>query len=687
MSVSERILELFADDTSSRLAHMAELLLELETAADPEPVVDALFRDAHTVKGSAALVELVDVARVAHSLEDLLEQLRSGARPVTPAVVDGLLHGVDALRTLTPDVLSGEDRAAAADAAIEQMRRLADGACTPVEEAEAPLEPPTPAPPAAERDAGLPDRRRTEAISVAVSRVDDMARLAGESAAAQLRLSGTLSGLGGDPRKNADYRDLSRSLSELQEHANKLRMVPVATLVEQVRRQVRELARSLGKPVAFEVVGAETEIDRGLLSGLTDMVMHCVRNAVDHGLESAAERAAAGKPATGKLALAARQIGSEVVITITDDGRGLDLDRLRNAARAAGVDSAALSDDEARFLIFRSGVSTAAVVSEVSGRGVGLDAVREAVHAMRGRIEVSSERGKGTEFRIFVPLSLSMLRCLIVQDGGQRLGVPLHSVVTVLQPDEPVLSVDGRFYVRLADGLVPLTSLRSALAGTGTGRGPIVILAGLTRRHAVQVDELVGQREVVVSAISDLLPAMEALIGVSIEPDGAILLVVDATGVIDRARALGAPKAQQQASAAPSGSAALKVVERPRQHVLVVDDALTIRELQRSILERAGYRVTVAGDGVEAMTALAAECPDLVLTDLEMPRMNGLDLTRSIRATDPMRNLPVVMLTSLGDELDRQRGLDAGADAYIVKSSFDEATLLDAVARLLGAAA
>jgi two-component system chemotaxis sensor kinase CheA len=524
-------------------------------------------------------------------------------------------------------------------------------------------------------------RAETETINVSVARLDELVRLVGESAAARLRIGQMLNErLGVEVGSVPELRDLSRVLNELQEKTLRARMVPVSTITDQLHRAVRDLSRSLDKRVRWEVRGDDTELDRGVLQHLADPLVHLVRNAVDHGIEPPADRRAAGKDEEATVRLHAMQLGSEVVITVTDDGHGIDVARVREKVSQQGGDTTGLNDEDALLLIFRPGLSTTEFISEISGRGVGLDVVRASVEAVRGRVEVRSESGVGSEFRIIVPITLAVLPCLMLAAGGRRYAIPMHSVV-VAQAHELKLAAraEGRPLVWVGDTAVRVSNLQEVLGADGErgSEGPIVVVAGVTRRHAFQVDELLGQRDVVVKGLGRLVPRLEVVAGASVEPDGSILPVLDAPGLIVRARALRHDPVEVQ----------LGETEAPqsgRRSILVVDDALTVRELQRSILQRAGFEVRVASDGVEALELLAEKPADLVLTDVEMPRLDGFELVAAIRAQAELTNLPVLMLTSRSSEADRQHGLDVGADGYIVKSAFDETGLLAAVNGLLG---
>jgi len=516
---------------------------------------------------------------------------------------------------------------------------------------------------------------------VPLERLDELIRLVGESAAAHLRVGRLLwERLGVAPTGIPEFSELSRTLNDLQERTMRTRMVPVTTMTDQLHRAVRDLARTLGKDVAWEVRGGDTELDRGVLRQLSDSLLPLVRNAVDHGVETPEERLGAGKPPQARIVLHAMQLGSEVVIAVTDDGHGIDVNRVRSQAERQGVETAGLNDEEALQLVFRSGLSTARFVSDISGRGVGLDVVEASVGAVRGRIDVRSVAGKGTEFRLIVPISLAVLPCLVVAAGDQPFALPLHSVI-LAQADHDAGTAHAEERAALWIGGMPVvvSSLAGALGMPGSPPGgPVVVLESGSRRYGFQVDALVGQRDVVVKDLGQLLPRLGVVRGAGVDPDGSVLVVLDAAGLIERAWQSG------PAPAVPLPDSAVREPPLQGGGILVVDDALTVRELQRSILERAGYRVRLASDGVEALAALIGEPADLVLTDVEMPRLDGFGLTEAIRSHPALANTAVLILSSRASDEDRLRGMESGADGYIVKSAFEERGLLGAVERLLG---
>ena len=674
----DKLRTLFAQEAEQRLGRLSQLVLELERSdvGNVAELIAEIFREVHTLKGSAAVVGFEDIGRYAHGVEEKLGQLRSGDVTPTAAIIDALLVAVDRLGSMIWESVGGE--AVDEHANTQALARLDTAFHVPNGAGPAAIALLAPMPVVQPRASG-PTRDDAGTVMVPVERLDELVRMVGQAAAAHLRVGRAFTEHSDvDAINMAEFSELSRVLNGLQECAMRTRMVPVSTITDSLQRAVRDAARSLGKDVRWEVRGEETELDRGVLHQLADSLLHLVRNAVDHGIDTPQQRAAAGKPAQGVVRLHAMQLGSEVIIAISDDGAGVDLERVRAQAVRMGIDVGSMNDDEVTQLIFGSGFSTAAFVSDISGRGVGLDAVRTSVEAARGRVEVRSTPGVGGEFRIVVPITLAVLRCLLVEIDGQRFALPLHRVALAQsQATATLLHAEGQQMIEVGGQPVPVCDLAEVLGvpSTRVGPGTYVIVNGTVGRAAFVVDALVGQRDVVVKGLSALVPRLEIVAGTSIEPDGSILLVLDPPGLIERARR----------AVTRSAVAAGPAVERRRSgRLLVVDDALTVRELQRTILERAGFEVTVASDGVEALACLGQGEFDLVLTDVEMPRMDGFTLTEQIRAHPTLRNVAVLILTSLASDIDRRRGLEVGADGYIVKSDFDEQSLLAAVDRLVG---
>ena len=545
---AHQIGQLFAQEAEVRLIELGKALLLLEENVEDEALVRSIFRELHTLKGSAAVAGLNEVSAIAHRLEELVDEIRTGRRPITPEMIDTLLTGADEL---------------GAAISLARAENQATEPVPPKKEAPArklqpppsalPAEPqPAPdgrtarkssaAPPPVPTTIDIPRQARADAgaIMVPVERLEELIRLVGETASAHLRIGALLQGrFQTDPRTCAEFNDLNRSISVLQDRVMRTQLVPVSTVIPQLHRAVRDLGRAQGKEVRWETRGTETEMDRGVLSQLADSLLHLVRNAVDHGIEAPDERLAAGKPRQATLRLHAMQLGSEVIIAVTDDGRGVDVAAIGTEATRRGIDTEAMTEDELLRLAFTAGLTTTRFVTDVSGRGVGLDVVRTNVEAVHGRVELRSEPGGGAEFRIIVPITVAVMRCLIVEAGGQQLALPFHRVM-LSQAHDPakITQAQGRPVVWVDGRAMPVNDLAETLGLPPSDVAPssVVVLADTSNRHAFSVSRLIGQRDVVVKALNPVLPPVPAVAGASVEPDGSILLVLDPPGLIHRAR-------------------------------------------------------------------------------------------------------------------------------------------------------
>jgi len=459
------------------------------------------------------------------------------------------------------------------------------------------------------------------------------------------------------------------------------RLLPVSHLVPRLQRAVRQACRVSGREAALEVTGEAVQLDAEILNGLVDPLLHLLRNAVDHGIEDSAARRAAGKPAAGRLQLGFAREGSLAVVRCRDDGGGLDLAAIRRQAAARGLAEApeALSDAAAARLVLLPGFSTRESVSQLSGRGVGLDVVNERVRRLKGRLDIRSEPGVGTEFSIRLPASLVSLHCLLLRAGGALVAVPGSDVQRVPLPASGrIEAVNGEARYRGEDGDCPVQSLAALMgrpAEAPAAESPVLLVAGDEGTTAVAVDTLVGSQDLVLKGFGAYLPGLPGVRGGAILGDGTVTPVLDLPALL-RAPALA------QAGVGPGAAAAPAAAEQGGAEVLVVDDSLSVRRALGQCLRDAGYRVRQARDGVEAVAMIAERVPQLVIADLEMPRMNGLELTQRLRADAATRGLPILMLTSRAMEKHRRQAEAAGVDSYLTKP-FQEEPLLDGVASAL----
>ncbi len=479
----------------------------------------------------------------------------------------------------------------------------------------------------------------------------------------------------------ADGRALKEAAAAIDDEVRRVRMLPFAEACQGLDRMARDLGQMLGKEVELVVEGGDVELDRSVLEGLKDPLRHLVRNAVDHGLEPPHERRSAGKRPRGRLTVAAVLRGAAVEVVVADDGRGLDLEVLRRQLRKRQLPEPADARDLAR-VIFLPGFSTSGFVTDVSGRGVGLDVVQSRVEALHGAVEVSFTPGVGTRFTLSVPLTLTTLRVLLVVAGGQTfalVGVNVQRLLRV-NPDE-VRFVEGREMLLLGGAPVPLVSLAQTLgleareAVRPDRRATAVVVTAGDKRLAFVVEELLAEQEVVVKGLGLRVRRLRHVSAATILPSGRIALVLNTANLIRTA--LGRPAASALTAAQESPTA------RARKRLLVVDDSVTTRTLEKSILETAGYEVQVAADGAVAWQLLQERGADLIVSDVDMPRMDGFALTEAVRGSKRFADLPVVLVTARATDADRARGAEVGANAYLVKSAFEQKNLLETIAQLL----
>ncbi len=490
-----------------------------------------------------------------------------------------------------------------------------------------------------------------------------------------------------------DHRALGGMVENLLDEAKRLVMLPIGSLLEGFPRLVRELARDQGKEIHFTMRGHDIEIDKRILEQIKDPLIHILRNAVDHGIEAPAARGA--KSSQGSIDLVVSQVGREVRIDISDDGRGLDLAKVKKSAVRAGkitVQQARwLNDDESRELIFRSDVSTTRVVTEISGRGLGLAIARDKVKKLGGRITVTSEVEEGTQFHIAVPTTLATIRAVLVRSGGQAFVLPVTDIDRVAAIGvQEIRPVEGRETITIDQRVIPLFRLGDVLglqqtaenhpSKTGvdgpraTKRLPTVILGSAEQRMAFLVDEVGAEQEVLVKPLGKPLLRVRNVAGATILADGRPAPLLHTGDLL--------ASAQRRSQAGPPPAIAAEM--RPEKAaILVAEDSITSRMLLKNILEAAGYPVVTAFDGADALATLRTREFGLVVSDIDMPRLDGFGLTEAIRADRRLSELPVILVTARETPEDRERGIDAGANAYLIKSGFDQSDLLAAIGRLI----
>ena len=710
--------DMFSAECGDYLTRLTEGFLALEHTPGDAAVVDRLFRVAHSLKGTARIMDCTDLHRAAHCLEDLLVLLRDGQLLPDPQQFDALSGAMDLFQTLLQATLDEGDTRTPADhilAIVKASRGAPPSAYEGAVPASTAAEPAAPslAPPGVEPAGPTPPRPPAalpplalEVLKVPVAKLDVLINQVGELLVTRQTWSGhvetaqALSELLEEASRRAgpdrqgwaqlaqkaqylaqglageDAR-MSRLLDAMEAGLHRTRMVPLSVLLDQAPKWVRDAGRALGKSVRLEMRGADLELDKHMVECLRDPLMHLFRNAVDHGIETPARRALQGKPEQGLLTLTARMEGHGLSLVLADDGAGLDFAAIRRAAERRDLPGLAQAtvEDLARLLL-RPGFTTREQATEFSGRGVGLDVVASQVTALKGTIALHSTPGLGTEVRLWLPQSLSRSRVLMVQASGLGLGLPSACVRGCLKPaPTDFQTLEGRPVVIVQAQVIPQVPLGALLGRAGAEGNPgyVVLLEAGGEQVALGVDDLLGEAEVLHKPMPPRLQGLAFINGFSLLGNGHIVMLAEAQALAAIAREawLGA--------VAQTGNQAQ--VTRVRS-VLLADDSLTTRVQLRRILEAAGYKVQPAVDGLDAWARLGKQPFDAVVSDVQMPGLDGVQLTARIRANPALTNLPVILVTTLASEEDQRRGLDAGASAYITKGSFDQEQLLDQLRRL-----
>ncbi len=489
--------------------------------------------------------------------------------------------------------------------------------------------------------------------------------------------------------KSADHdrRATGGIVDTLMDDSKKLLMLPFSRLTETFPRWVRDLARAQDKDVAIEIQGGDVEIDKRILEEMKDPLIHLLRNSVDHGIESPQERMGRGKPPRGTITMSVSQMdGSTVEIIVSDDGAGVDPAAVRAAAVRSGrlseEEAAALSEQDVLGLLFTPDFTTRRSVTEISGRGLGLAIVKEKVEGLGGRFAVEGRLNQGSSFRLLLPLTLATFRGIVVEAADQTFVVPTAYVDRVVRyPRERIKTVEGRKTLRMARRIVPLERLADVLglaARGGRDDAPsvqVIVLGTGDQRIGFQVDAVLEEQEVLVKPLGRPLVRVRNVAAATVLGSGKAVPIINVADLMSSASNMGGKTMPVEASA--------QAGEPKRTSILVVDDSITARTLLKNTLEAAGHQVTTAVDGVDAFSLLKMEPFDLVVSDVEMPRMNGFELTAKLRGDEKLGDLPVVLVTAMSSREDRERGMEAGANAYIIKSSFDHDVLLETIRRLV----
>lgn len=737
------LMELFREEVKSLCGTLADGLVTLEQDPTDPKRIEPLMRAAHSIKGAARIVGVELGVDLAHVMEELLVAAQHGKHRLTAEHIDALLHAVDLLTDLGRSNLkawakSNASRTAAAVANLQAA--LAGGKLT---------NPPKPITPIEEaavntvvetaNDVAQPSPEEDRVVRISAKSLSRLLGLAGESLVEahwlqpftqsllrlkkqQDHIADALEGLHRElSAPNARTEPLVRTseetlkqltecrrgllarIEEFETHARQSddlntrlyreiiagRMRPFADGTHGVQRMVRDVARQLGKKVKFDVLGQSTDVDRDILDKLEAPLGHLLRNALDHGLELPEERLAVGKPETGLLKLEARHQAGMLNIRVTEDGRGIDLAKLRHKVVAKGLTSrdlaARLSDPELLDFLFLPGFSTAEQVTDVSGRGVGLDAVQAMAQAVGGVIRIHTVLGKGSTFELQLPITLSVLRAVLVRIGGDPYALPLNRTdrLLKLRPDA-VRTLEGKAHFD-ADGkpigMVPVHRLLELPASDAKREDDLTVVVVSDRLHqyGLLVDDFLGEQDLVVRPLDARLGKIPNVNAAALLDDGSPVLILDVDDLARSAAALVQDGRLRHERAA-------RAVSIRKKRILVVDDSAIVREAERQLLLGRGYDVDLAVDGLDGLNALKQGDYDLVVSDIDMPRMTGLEFVKAIRGESRVQSVPVVIVSYKDRDDDRLRGLQVGANAYLTKSSFHDGKFLDTIEDLIGPA-
>ena len=587
-------------------------------------------------------------------------------------------------------IAAGEDVPQMPDASAEEEEAAEEAKEEKAETKPAPAPTPAPVEKKAEKKenpkAAAPARKTPatveQTIRVDVKRLDHLMNLIGELVLAKNRLIK----INDDVEERYEGEEFLEELNQvvsivslvttdLQIAVMKTRMLPIGKVFNKFPRMIRDLSRELNKKIELVISGEETELDKSIVEEIGDPLVHIIRNSCDHGVESPEERVAKGKPETGTIALKAYNEGNQIVIQIDDDGKGLDPEMLKNKSLEKGIitekEADSMSDKEAFTLIFRPGFSTAAAVTNVSGRGVGMDVVKTNIEKLNGIIDIDSEIGKGTSMKLKIPLTLAIIQALLVGVQEEHYAIPLASVLeTVRISTDEIYTVEGKNVMRLRDDVLSLVHIGDIFEVErildASEHAYVVVLGLGTSKLGLIVDTLVGQEEIVIKSLGDYLKGIEGIAGATIRGDGGVTLIVDVVALMNMAKDVKATALSEGADGAGGSNEKTKASDYT---VMIVDDSKTDRTIMRKALEPMGITLVEAADGQEALNILKSGDYnfDAMLIDIEMPRMDGYTLANEIKKYNRYKNLPLIAVTSRTSKADRMRGVESGMVEYITK--------------------
>jgi two-component system chemotaxis sensor kinase CheA len=699
----------FKTETQEHVQKINDRLLQLEKRPGDQSILETLMREAHTIKGSSAMIGYKRIADIAHVMEDGLEKALEGKVKLEKAHFDVLFKCADAIPLLIEDKVTWKGTGVSSPFVNELCKEIED-----VFKEKPPEEPEGGKPKKAEvkkitEEAvaaisepmpSIPAPFSEESIRVDIRKLDKVMNLSGELLISKIHLDELTKHLSSKAEAHAQIKeDCGALIQELNKVNNSfdfitkgledevlgLRMISIGYLFGTFPRAMRDLANEKGKEVQILIKGEETELDKSIIDEMKGPMMHLLRNAIDHGIESPDERVAKGKPRTGIITLTASQRGSHVFIEISDDGRGIDTDKVRREAVKRGLIAEGkakdLVDEQVYSFLFIPGFSTSETITEVSGRGVGLDVVRETILKLKGMVQVDSKLGQGSRFTIKLPLTLGITESLFVACGNETFALPIENVVETIRVNQgEIRTVEGKEVMTLRGQILPLVRLKDVFDLSQRGIIEkklflVVIVQSVEKRIGLVVDQLLGRQEIVRKNLTGPLRNVHGISGATIIGDGRVILILDIPQIIENVEGVTVRKVQIPSKPAPA---------KKGKTTLLIEDTLSTAMLEKNILESAGFSVVIAHDGKEALQKANQQRFDLVIIDVLMPRMDGFELTQRLKKDHLYKDVPIIIVTTRESDADKRRGLEAGADAYISKSEFTPEGLLETIERLIG---
>jgi len=733
-----KFLKRYLDDAYEHVDKLNKGLLNLEKKCD-ESVINDLFRVAHTLKGTSRMMKQTAIAQISHQMEDIFDIFRKNINAASSETIDKLLYAVDSISNLLNKLANG-DTCEAPEDVISLLESISQSGDNQIDDQQLPHEDIDDKKNSKEiisKEQSSETKNEinikkhcqsSETIRIDVNKLDEIVKLMDGILSAHSRLkqrfldiqtieheyTHALNQLSRkwdisnrlrhdflisdaipklfdvqkllkktriDAREDLINQELMTTA--FQEKSLKIRLMPLSTLFDTFHRTVRDMAKQFEKKINFIVEGAETELDKQILERIEAPLLHMIRNSIDHGIELPEIRKKAGKSETGIIAVGAAYEGGNIIIIISDDGQGINPQRIRNKLLSKGRISKneleKMTETQLLNSIFSPGFSTSEIVTDISGRGVGLDIVHESiVNDLKGDVRVYNNVDFGCSFEIRLPLTVAMMHLLTIKTADTLFAIPSANVDEIIRiPVSKMIHITDQNAIQLRDALIPIVLLHEVLRIPNQYHQMpknmlIVIVKNSDEKIGLIIDELKDEETLVIKPLPNHLKKTQWVSGVVISGKNEIVNVLHIPKIIEEANNRQCPQNQQQ-----------EQTEKKPPHILVVDDSLSTREIEKSILESYGYTVSIASDGLEGYHMALKTHYDLVLTDVEMPKMNGFELTNKLRKTKSYENIPIILLTSMDRLEDKKRGIASGANAYIVKGDFDQSNLIEVIENLI----